>query len=129
MARTRVFVAITFVLLIPNAGIAVGSPLHSTPGEAITPPATSVAQGDRLPGGRKADAPNRESDETSIDSDEGTWETRGERLGDQLPSFASVTSVVASNRAGPSGIEPTLVIPIHAPPSNAFAYLRIGAHA
>jgi hypothetical protein len=118
VAKTRVFVAVAFALLIPNAEVAVRTspaPAHSF----NATPTTWTFEDLDLSGA--IDSSYREADDSTADADEGQSENAGESYRGRHsaavapPAIAWIPSIDEGVLAP---IEPTLVISIHAPPTN-----------
>jgi hypothetical protein len=118
VAKTRVFVAVAFALLIPNAETEVSTSLP--PAHSFNATQTTwTFEGLDLSGG--ADSSYREADDSTAEADERQSENVGESYGGRYSAAVApraVASIPAIDEGDLAPIEPTLVIPIHAPPTN-----------
>jgi hypothetical protein len=117
VAKTRVFVAVAFALLIPNAKTEVGTSL--APAYSFNAaPTTWTFEGLDLSGG--VDSSYREADDSTAETDERRSKDVGESYGGRHSAAVAplaIASIPAIDEGDLAPIEPTLVIPIHAPPA------------
>ena len=118
MAKTRVFVAVAFALLIPNAETEARTSLPpADPFNAA--PTTWTFGGLDLSGG--VDSSYREADDSAAEADERRSEDVSESFAGRYSATVAplaITSIPATDEGDLAPIEPSLVISIHAPPTN-----------
>jgi hypothetical protein len=108
MARTTIFVAVALAVPTLSAWVAVGSS-----------PATDWISGGLNPAAAIGSFYS-EADESAVDADETQWESPCEAGGGRCSTTVTpphIASILAINQDHLAQIEPTLIISIHAPPT------------